>query len=33
MTKEEIDTLFKQLDSNGNNSLDYTEFIAAAINK
>lgn len=33
ISKEEIDKLFDQLDSNKSNALDYTEFVAAAVNK
>lgn len=33
MSKKDIDDLFSMLDRNKNNTLDYTEFIAAAIDK
>lgn len=33
MTEEEVDHLFEQLDSNGNQTIDYTEFVAAAVDK
>ena len=33
MTPEEVDKLFNQLDSNGNFTIDYTEFVAAAVDR
>jgi Ca2+-binding EF-hand superfamily protein len=33
ITKEELQRLIDQIDSNHNNTLDYTEFITAAMQK
>lgn len=33
INQNEIDELFQKIDQNGNQTLDYTEFVAAAIDK
>ena len=32
-TKEEVDALFKLVDTNNNGTIDYSEFIAATVNR